>query len=71
MVGDNKKFWTIVKPLLSNKIMSSEKITLAEGTKILKNEQDLISDSISDPVKRAVVKYRAHPSIIAIKETVL
>ena len=68
MVGDNKKFWTIVKPLLSNKIMSSEKITLAEGTKILKNEQDLISDSISDPVKRAVVKYRAHPSIIAIKE---
>ena len=35
-VSDNKKFWKVVKPLLSNKIMSSEKITLVEGTKILK-----------------------------------
>ena len=92
-VYDNKKFWKVVKPLLSNKIMSSEKITLVEGTKILKNdketakvlnnlfstiiqnlkipqckEQDPISASISDPVMKAVVKYRAHPSIIAIKE---
>ena len=73
--------------------MSSEKITLVEGTKILKNdketakvlcsffftiiqnlkipqykEQDSIFISISDPVMRAIVKYRAHPSITAIKE---
>ena len=27
-VCDNKKLWKVVKPLLSNKIMSSEKITL-------------------------------------------
>ena len=92
-VCDNEKFWKVVKTLLSNKIMSSEKITLVEGTKISKNdketakvfnnlfsiiiqnlkipqhkEQDPISASISDPVMRAVVKYRAHPSIIAIKE---
>ena len=92
-VCDNKNFWKVVKPLLSNKIMSSEKITLVEGTNILKNdketakvlnnffstiiqnlkipqykEQDPISVSISDPVMRAVIKYRAHPSIIAIKE---
>ena len=91
-VCDNKKFWKAVKPLLSNEIMSSEKIALAEGTKIFKNdketakvlnnffstitqnlkipqykEQDPISASISDPVMRAIVKYRAHPSIIAIK----
>ena len=63
--------------------MSSEKITLVEGNKILKNdkktakvlnnlfstiiqnlkipqykEQDLISVSISDPVMRAIVKYK-------------
>ena len=88
---DNKKFWKVVKPLQSNKIMSSEKITLVERTKILKNdketakvlnnffstiiqnlkipqnkEQDTISTSISDPVMRAIVKYRTHPSIIAI-----
>ena len=73
--------------------MSSEKITLVEGTKILKNDketakvlnnffstliqnlkipqytdQDPMSASISDPVMRAIVKYRAHQSIIAIKE---
>ena len=35
---DNKNFWKVVKPLLSNKIMSSEKITPAEGTKILKTD---------------------------------
>ena len=90
---DNKKCWKVVKQLLSNKIMSSKKITLVEGTKILKNyketakvlnnffstliqnlkipqykEHDPISASISDPVLTVVVKYRAHPSIIAIKE---
>ena len=28
-ICDKKKFWKVVKPLVSNKIMSSEKITLA------------------------------------------
>ena len=92
-VCDNEKFWKVVKTLLSNKVMSSEKIRLVEGTKISKNdketakvfnnffsiiiqklkipqhkEQDPISASISDPVMRAVVKYRVDPCIIAIKE---
>ena len=35
-ICDNKKCWKVVKQLLSNKIMSSEKVTLVEGTKILK-----------------------------------
>ena len=90
---DTKRIWKVIKPLLSNKIISSEKITLLEGTKIQKNyeetakvlnnffstiiqnlknsqykEQHSISASISDSVMRAIVKYRAHPSIIAIKE---
>ena len=39
-VCDNKNFWKVVKPLLSNKIMSSEKITLVAGTKILKNDKE-------------------------------
>ena len=35
-----RKIWKVVKPFLSNKIMSSEKITLVEGTKILTNEKE-------------------------------
>ena len=35
-VCDNKKIWKVVKPLLSNKIMPSEKKRLVEGTKIKK-----------------------------------
>ena len=35
-----RKIWKVVKPFLSNKIMSSEKITLVEGTKIKKNEKE-------------------------------
>ena len=32
------------------------------------NQIDRTSENISDPVIKAIVKYRAHPSIIAIKE---
>ena len=38
-VWDNKNFWKAVKPLLSKKIKSSEKITADEGTKILKTDK--------------------------------
>ena len=94
-VCDIKYFWKVVKPLLSNKVMSSEKITLVEGTKILKNdketakvlnnyfstiiqnlkiprckEQDPISASISDPVMRAIVKYRAHLALLLLRKAV-
>ena len=41
-VCDIKKFWKVVKPVLCNKIMSSENITLVEGTKILKNDQETV-----------------------------
>ena len=92
-VCDNKKFWKVVKPLLSNKIISNEKITIVEGHKIVRsnnetakvlneffaniitnltipqfNQIDQTSENIRDPVIKAIVKYRGHPSIIAIKE---
>ena len=38
-ICDNRKFWKVVKPLLSNKIVSNEKITLVEGKKINKTNQ--------------------------------
>ena len=36
----NKTFWRVVKPLLSNKIISNEKITIVEGDKIIKKEKE-------------------------------
>ena len=33
----NKKLWKVVKPLLSNKIVSNEKIALVEEKKLLKS----------------------------------
>ena len=35
-----KIFWKVIKPLVSNKIISGEKITLVEGTKIFKNDKE-------------------------------
>ena len=92
-VCDNKKFWRVVKPLLSNKIISNEKITIVECDKIIRSDKETAkvlneffsnaaanlnipqfnqigrtSENISDPVIKAFVKYRAHLSIIAIKE---
>ena len=91
-VADNKQFWKTVKPLLSNKVKSSEKITLVEGEEIItedgenaeilnkffsnavKNlkipeyqEADPLANNISHPIFRAMMKFRNHPSVIAIK----
>lgn len=36
---DNRKFWKVVKLLLSHKIVSNEKITLLEGEEIFRTGQ--------------------------------
>ena len=36
---DNKRFWGVVKPLLSNKVVSNEEITLVEQENIVKNDK--------------------------------
>ena len=36
---DNKTFWSVVKPLLSNKVVSNEKIILVENDKIVENDK--------------------------------
>ena len=38
-ICDNKTFWKIVKPMLSKKIKSNEKITLIENDEIIKTEK--------------------------------
>ena len=88
----------ILKPLLSDKVKSSDKITLVEGGEIIneggKNAEILntffsnsikvlkipayqdadpliiyiSTNNISHPILRAIMKFRNHPSIIAIKD---
>ena len=91
-ICDNKKFWSVVKPLLSNKVVSNEKITLIENNIIENdektaavlnnffsnvitslnipqyNETEPVSQNMNDPLIAAIIKYRFHPSIIAIKD---
>ena len=38
-ICDNKTFWNIVKPMLSKKIKSNERITLIENDEIIKTEK--------------------------------
>ena len=92
-VCDNKKFLSVAKPLLSNKVVSNEKMTLIENNNIIENDEktatnlnnffsdvitslnipqynktETVSQNINDPLIAAIIKYRAHPSIIAIKD---
>ena len=38
---DNRKFWKTVKPMLSNKLVSSEKFTLVENKKIITDDREI------------------------------
>ena len=38
-ICDNKTFWKIVKPMLSKKIKSNERVTLTENDEIIKTEK--------------------------------
>ena len=89
-VCDNKKFWSVVKPLFSNKVICNEKITENKNIEsdektatVLNNffsnvitslnipqynETEPVSQNINDPLIAAIIKYRSHPSIIAIKD---
>ena len=93
-IADNKQFWRTVKPLLSDKSKSNEKITLVEGDKITTEDKsnaeilnwffsnavknlkipefkdiNPLAESIMHPVFKAILKYKNHRSIIAIKNT--
>ena len=40
---DNKKFWSVVKSLLSNKVVYNDTITLVEDDKIIENDKNTAS----------------------------
>ena len=90
---DNKKFLGGVRPLLSNTVISNEKITLIEDGNIVENnkntasvlkkffsniitmlgipqynETEPVGHNTGDPLMKAIMKYRFHPGMIAIKE---
>ena len=92
-ITDNKTFWKTIKPFLSNKVTSTQKIILIENYKIVKNENGTarvldtffsnilcdpkipdynncnpMAENIQEPVLKAIVKYRNHPSILTIGE---
>ena len=91
-IADNKQFWRTVKPLLSDKSKSNEKITLVEGDKITSedksnaeilnsffsnavknlkipefNDINPLAENIPHPAFKAILKYKNHSSIMAIK----
>ena len=47
---DNKQFWRTVKPLFSDKIKSSEKITLAEKRESLDMDGNIDNEIVNDDV---------------------
>ena len=89
----DKKVWKTVKPLLSDKSVSREKINLTENEKMLTSESETaetlnnffpnivkklnipefnsnnsVTENIKDPVFKAILKYKNHPSILAIQK---
>ena len=91
-VIDNRTFWKMVKPVLSNNFVNNEKITLVDNEKSIVNDKEIakvlndffsniiktlnipkkdhtdsIVENVRDPTLKAILKYRKHPSILAIK----
>ena len=77
-VAVNKQFWRTVKPSLSDKVKSCEKIALVEGEEIInENEEnaifamqifsDFLVKNISHPIFMTILKHGNHPSTAAIK----
>ena len=68
-VADNKQFWKTVKPLLSNKVKSAEKITLVEGEEIITEDgenAEILNKVFSNAVKNLKIpEYQeAYPLLI-------
>ena len=92
-VTDNKMFWKTIKPMFSNKNVTTESITLVKNDEIISDNQNIAelfnkffanivlelnlaiddnlienTDHISDPVLKAIEKFKYHPSILMISE---
>lgn len=70
-ITDDKKLWTFVKPFLSDKTPFNAKITLADEDEIISRDNTtadilntflVIITKITDPLLKATLKYKNHPS---------
>ena len=77
-IADNKQFWRTVKPLLSDKSKSNEKITLVEGDKITSEDKSNAeipefkdinpqADNIPHPVFKAILKKKTTEVLLLLK----
>ena len=91
-VSDNKLFWQVIKPSLSDKSCTKEQMNLVEKGEILKTDLetaevlytffgnivknleinqysnfDPVINHAKDPTLRAILKFKDHPSILAIQ----
>ena len=63
LICDNKKFWNTVKPLFSEKTMSTDSITLVENNKMItedKDVADVFNSFFSNAVKNLNIDYYEH-----------
>ena len=91
-MSDNKLYWKVIKPSLSNKSCVKDQINLVEKGEILKTNLetakvlntffknkkkiieinqysnfDALIINVEDPNLRAILRYKDHPSILAIQ----
>ena len=67
LITDNKKFWKTVKPFLSDKSMSNEKITLIENEEIITEDlkiAEILNSYFSNIVANLNIRDFSHPSQI-------
>ena len=67
-MADNKQFWRTVKPLLSDKSKSNEKITLVEDNKIISEDKDnteLLNSFFSNAVKNLKIPEFSDSNLLA------
>ena len=67
-VADNKQFWITVKPLRSDKVKSSEKITLVEAEEIINKDgenAEILNTFFSNAVKNLKIPEHQETDYIA------
>ena len=72
---DNKLFWKTIKPSFSDKIVTRDRIPLTENGENVKTQletaetlNNFSENVIKNLMISAILKYRNHPSILAIRE---